>query len=233
MSPTSPLKKNVFVFDTQANLNVTTIQQLNLMPSNGCDLCKIDKLPLRSHHCKKCDRCVRRFDHHWEIIGGCIGEENFFCFSCFLFFDLLSSMFNEYAIIKLIDITKYSKRWYNYYKFVTVYSIFNGIYCFCLVVLFWVQFYLLSTNQSLYELFHADQCPYLAMFKMERIKILEQRGFMYNKDYVFRPFDSGVVENIGYMFNKFLKPKEKIKWEEIFHNNLKKNKVNLKICGCL
>ena len=48
----------------------------NLMLNIGCDICKIDKIPLRSHHCDICNKCVKCFDHHCWILGGCIGENN-------------------------------------------------------------------------------------------------------------------------------------------------------------
>ncbi|CBJ30279.1 conserved unknown protein [Ectocarpus siliculosus] len=41
-----------------------------------CRRCQDMKVPLRSHHCRECGRCVATFDHHCKIIGTCIGERN-------------------------------------------------------------------------------------------------------------------------------------------------------------
>jgi len=54
-----------------------------------CHACNFEP-PLRSHHCKICDRCVATFDHHCTFIGACVGERNHCRFWWFLLFQTLS-----------------------------------------------------------------------------------------------------------------------------------------------
>jgi palmitoyltransferase len=53
------------------------------MRRKNCDTCQFNP-PLRSHHCKICNRCVATFDHHCGFVGTCIGERNHCRFWWFL-----------------------------------------------------------------------------------------------------------------------------------------------------
>ncbi|KAE9000950.1 hypothetical protein PF005_g15087 [Phytophthora fragariae] len=58
-----------------------------------CRTCKTLKLP-RSKHCRMCNHCVGRFDHHecWLWFNGCVGEKNYKYFLAYLLVQLAVSV---------------------------------------------------------------------------------------------------------------------------------------------
>jgi hypothetical protein len=81
------------------------IRDLQIPPNRGCKSCGIKSIPYRTKHCKECDRCVRKFDHHCFWVGGCVGELNHGKFWCFTF--LQSLMFIQDIHISM---TAYTNR---------------------------------------------------------------------------------------------------------------------------
>lgn len=193
------------------------IMSFNLMPSNGCKLCEITKLPLRSHHCSKCQKCVECFDHHSWILAGCVGENNRFKFILFLLFQNISLICSSFSTIKIINGQDNEIMAY----FLTL--LFSVI-CLIEIIFFWIfafHIYLLLTNQTTFELFNEDQCQYLAIFTFERNKILNLRGNSVDDSIRYQPFNSGIINNVYLFLKKMVENDYIIDWEKIYFQNLK------------
>jgi hypothetical protein len=52
--------------------------------------------PDRAHHCKFCDVCVLKMDHHCPLLGNCIGHKNYKYFLLTIFYGLLNSVCFNY-----------------------------------------------------------------------------------------------------------------------------------------
>ncbi|XP_064458012.1 palmitoyltransferase ZDHHC6-like [Ornithodoros turicata] len=75
-----------------------------------CALCDGFKAP-RSHHCRKCGRCVFKMDHHCPWINTCCGHRNQASFTLFLFFCVCGSI--HAAVLLTMGLYKaYHKKYY-------------------------------------------------------------------------------------------------------------------------
>ncbi|KAL5211008.1 hypothetical protein ABZP36_006631 [Zizania latifolia] len=62
-----------------------------------CSTCKITR-PARAKHCRICDICVARFDHHCGWMNNCIGEKNNRYFLAFLVWHFLLCLYGAIII---------------------------------------------------------------------------------------------------------------------------------------
>ncbi|CAL8241348.1 unnamed protein product [Merluccius merluccius] len=63
-----------------------------------CSRCETYRPP-RAHHCRVCQRCVRRMDHHCPWINNCVGELNQKYFIQFLFYTGLASLYSMVLVV--------------------------------------------------------------------------------------------------------------------------------------
>ena len=219
------LEREITLSDSSIRLKYTPLMIMKLMPCNGCKHCKIMELPLRSYHCPTCQRCIRTYDHHSKLIGNCIGENNHFAFILFLFSQSITFILGILGSLKRYFIQPYFIK-IIIILYASIFSFLVSIFSFTFIF----HLYLLFTNQTTYEIFYKENCPYLRIFKQERIKIYTERGIEINDKLSFIPFDCGIKKNIGYAIYKLFNGYDKMKWEDIYFHNLKTNYVGFQFC---
>ncbi|CAH1100976.1 unnamed protein product [Psylliodes chrysocephalus] len=95
-----------------------------------CEECRGYKAP-RSHHCRKCGRCVLKMDHHCPWINNCVGWGNHAHFIFFLMFATLGCL--QASIILGCSLYKSIHRVHYFYKGEAVINF--GLYGMILCVL--------------------------------------------------------------------------------------------------
>ena len=87
------MKRNLDCFNAH-KLDIKIVHKGILKTTKVCPTCFIAR-PFRSTHCKDCDNCVLRFDHHCPWLGSCIGKRNYIFFYFYL---LLLNINNFYML---------------------------------------------------------------------------------------------------------------------------------------
>ncbi|XP_058063231.1 palmitoyltransferase ZDHHC6 [Anopheles bellator] len=78
-----------------------------------CNVCEGFKAP-RSHHCRKCNRCVIKMDHHCPWINNCVGWANHGYFTAFLACAVLGCLQATFILSASLYMGLY-RDWYVYY----------------------------------------------------------------------------------------------------------------------
>ena len=112
--------------------NTLIVLRGRLFKSKICKTCLIAR-PIGTSHCKKCNNCVNKLDHHCNWIGNCIGIQNYRYFFYFINF------LNIYLLFSLITgICLSVHQSPNLYKvfsiIISLVSFLSGLFVFSLVI---------------------------------------------------------------------------------------------------
>ncbi|CAG9327128.1 unnamed protein product [Blepharisma stoltei] len=142
------------------------------IPKQGyCDVCNIIQ-PYRSRHCKKCEECVAKFDHHCFWIGSCIGELNHFRFCLYL---ALESAAIDWAAYNCLSGLSEDQEAYGAF---IVALIISGLFGILTTGLCIFHIYLVSSGYTTWEFVKRDSINYFKIYPSS-----------------FHPFDLGVIQN--------------------------------------
>ncbi|GLE04458.1 hypothetical protein PINS_up013400 [Pythium insidiosum] len=115
-----------------------------------CEECEIMQ-PLRTKHCKDCNRCVRQYDHHCDCAGVCIGERNRRVFLLYLFTQNVESIVMISVAASAFTLQSTLDEWLgvNAPFIIAWLSIFSSLLLG--IPLLCYQLYLITTNQTSWE----------------------------------------------------------------------------------
>jgi len=161
-----------------------------------CDICRVFQ-PYRTKHCKQCERCIHKFDHHCFWIGGCVGELNHRKFWLFLFFQTILELWAysladsglDAGYAKGVQLVRSGTKGITSPYATTEYGAFTvGVGVSILTFLFTgillgFHTFLILTNQSTWEFSKKDSLNYLKEYPRS-----------------FYPFSAGFIGNIRLTF---------------------------------
>ena len=104
-----------------------------------------------SKHCKKCNKCIKNFDHHCNWLNNCIGKYNYGYFYLLIFNAILYCLLNSFCGIYLF--IKADKKRKKDYKLILIIigSIINFGVCLNFIVLFVYHSYFIYKGITTYE----------------------------------------------------------------------------------
>lgn len=158
-----------------------------LLPTNQssdiiCRTCKIVK-PLRSKHCRICDRCVYRFDHHCPWVCNCVGNNNYKYYYSFLLVQILDIILVSISFEIALNNWVTEKNWsYSATWIVLTETIVVGVPVFLLCVAHTLK---ISKNLTTNEVINSKKYPYVSLSP-------------YNNE-----FDMGIEMNWTEFFNSY------------------------------
>ncbi|XP_044161917.1 palmitoyltransferase ZDHHC12 isoform X1 [Bufo gargarizans] len=147
-----------------------------------CGYCLL-KQPMRSRHCKSCQRCVRRYDHHCPWISNCVGEKNHRVFILYLALQLMVLLWAFHIAWSGFHAEETWTEWLYANIFLLAAFIVIGIFTVVVSLLLVSHLYLISCNVTTWEFMSHHRISYLKQCDSDA-----------------NPFDRGILRNLWSFF---------------------------------
>eukprot|EP01114_Cavostelium_apophysatum_P018012 TRINITY_DN5482_c0_g1_i1.p1 TRINITY_DN5482_c0_g1~~TRINITY_DN5482_c0_g1_i1.p1 ORF type:complete len:578 (-),score=60.08 TRINITY_DN5482_c0_g1_i1:64-1797(-) len=181
---------------------VRLVREQGMNSREFCNICHIRK-PLRSKHCRLCNRCVTRFDHHCPWIYNCVGFRNHKLFIAAMAFLVWNSGYfvavgilyfsTKPSVPDLFPLHKFLYRTYMDEPGSLIATIWCFMHCAWFTMLLFTQIRAVLKNSTIYE----------------RLMARKRRDF-------YNPFDHGPLSNL----QEFLEVRgHKVDWYRTFSTN--------------
>jgi palmitoyltransferase len=105
--PKAPEWEIVLDDSSESGTDKITVEKRKDGSLRTCNHCQLRK-PDRCHHCKQCDRCNLKMDHHCNWIANCVGSNNYKYFFLLVLYSALTlglfiGTFWEVLVVTLCD----------------------------------------------------------------------------------------------------------------------------------
>eukprot|EP00347_Sterkiella_histriomuscorum_P000103 403377170 len=128
-----------------------------------CTKCNIEQ-PLRTKHCRNCNRCVATYDHHCPWIGNCVAEKNRRFFFYFLVLQFIESIWGFVYSLMSFHGTNRLDRWIT----LNLLNLMACIICFFFILmvgsLVFFHLFLSSSNLTTWEFLSWNKISYMKVW---------------------------------------------------------------------